>query len=45
MITLLTIIGGFYAVGLLVLAVALLSAPEGFEDERGFHQGRRMSRD
>lgn len=29
-----------YLAGLLVLAGAVLRAPEGFEDDDGFHEGR-----
>ncbi len=32
--------GLVYAVGLLVLAGALWRAPEGFEDDAGFHRGQ-----
>ena len=39
MFTTLTILGLLYAVGLVVLAGALWRAPEGFEDDRGFHRG------
>lgn len=35
----LTILGLIYVAGLVVLAGALWRAPEGFEDERGFHRG------
>jgi hypothetical protein len=33
-------IAAFYFTGLLVLAGAVWRAPEGFEDEQGFHTGR-----
>lgn len=33
-------IAAVYVVGLLVLAAACLRAPEGFEDDKGFHKGR-----
>ena len=35
----LVVIGLVYTVGLVVLAGALWRAPEGFEDEHGFHRG------
>ncbi len=35
----LAILGLLYTVGLIVLAGALWRAPEGFEDDRGFHRG------
>ena len=34
------ILGCFYLLGLIVLIAALLRAPEGFEDQEGFHAGR-----
>ncbi len=34
------IISCVYLFGLIVLAAALLRAPEGFEDQEGFHAGR-----
>jgi hypothetical protein len=37
----LLIIAGIYLVGVLVLASGIWRAPEGFEDEGGFHEGRR----
>jgi len=41
MMTVVSIVGCLYLLGLLVLAVALLRAPEGFEDDEGFHTGER----
>jgi hypothetical protein len=34
------LLGLLYTAGLLVLAGALWRAPEGFEDDAGFHRGR-----
>lgn len=39
------LIACLYLTGLLVLVVALLRAPEGFEDDDGFHTGRRPFED
>ena len=44
MFIILTIIGLLYAIGLTVLAGALWRAPEGFEDDRGFHRGHEPRR-
>ncbi len=41
----LTIIASIYLTGLLVLASAVLRAPEGFEDDQGFHEGRIPTED
>ena len=38
----LMIIAGIYLTGLLVLAGAVKRAPEGFEDDDGFHKGRSL---
>ena len=40
-----TIVALLYLLGLGVLAAALRRAPEGFEDDRGFHAGRRAFED
>jgi hypothetical protein len=40
MLILLLIIASIYFGGLLVLAGAVWRAPEGFEDDQGFHEGR-----
>jgi hypothetical protein len=40
MLIALSILAVIYFSGLLVLAAAVLRAPEGFEDEQGFHEGR-----
>jgi len=40
-----TIIVFLYLLGLGVLAVALRRAPEGFEDDKGFHDGKRTLED
>ncbi|HEY9248064.1 MAG TPA: hypothetical protein VIO38_02985, partial [Rariglobus sp.] len=40
MLITLLFIAAFYFTGLLVLAGAVWRAPEGFEDEQGFHTGR-----
>lgn len=40
MLIALSIIAIVYLTGLLVLAGAVWRAPEGFEDEQGFHEGR-----
>lgn len=40
MILALLLLGLLYTAGLVVLAGALWRAPEGFEDEVGFHRGR-----
>ncbi len=45
MITLLLVIAAVYFVGLLALAGAVFRAPEGFEDDNGFHTGRGPLRD
>ncbi|CAM2775987.1 hypothetical protein [Rariglobus hedericola] len=34
------VIAALYLAGLLVLTGAVMRAPEGFEDEDGFHKGR-----
>ena len=39
MILALVLLGLLYAAGLVVLAGALWRAPEGFEDDAGFHRG------
>lgn len=41
----LAILGLLYTAGLVVLAGALWRAPEGFEDEAGFHRGRETKDD
>jgi hypothetical protein len=45
MLIALSIIAVIYLSGLLVLAGAVLRAPEGFEDENGFHEGRNAVND
>ena len=40
MLTALMILAAIYLTGLLVLAGAVWRAPEGFEDDKGFHKGR-----
>jgi len=37
MMTFLILLGAFYAVGALAMAVAAHNAPEGWQDETGFH--------
>ena len=39
------ILASSYLAGTLVLTWALLNAPEGYEDERGFQQGRQPMAD
>jgi hypothetical protein len=41
----LSIIAVIYLTGMLVLAGAVWRAPEGFEDEQGFHKGRGSAED
>ncbi len=45
MLIVLLIVAAVYLLGLLVLAGAVWRAPEGFEDERGFHEGRCTAMD
>lgn len=45
MLIALSIIAVIYLSGLLVLAGAVWRAPEGFEDEDGFHEGRSAVND
>jgi hypothetical protein len=33
------ILGGFFLVSIVVMVIAAWAAPEGFEDDRGFHFG------
>lgn len=40
MLTVILIFAAIYLAGLCVLAGAAWRAPEGFEDEQGFHKGR-----
>ena len=40
MLTVLLVLAAIYLTGLLVLAGAVWRAPEGFEDDKGFHTGR-----
>jgi hypothetical protein len=40
MLIALLVIAAIYLVGLLALAGAVWRAPEGFEDDQGFHTGR-----
>jgi hypothetical protein len=39
------IVASIYLVGLLILACGVSRAPEGFEDENGFHAGHRSDTD
>lgn len=34
------IVLGICAINLVIVAVAVMAAPQGFEDDRGFHLGR-----
>jgi len=45
MLIALSILAVIYLSGLLVLAGAVWRAPEGFEDEQGFHEGRHVADD
>ena len=45
MTLLLTILACVYLIGLLVVAGAVWRAPEGFEDDDGFHEGRHPATD
>jgi hypothetical protein len=45
MVVALYVIGCLYLAGLLAVATAALRAPEGFEDDDGFHTGRKPSSD
>ena len=45
MLIALSIMAVIYLTGLLVLAGAVWRAPEGFEDEDGFHEGRNAATD
>lgn len=40
MLLTIALLGLLYTVGLVVLAGALWRAPEGFEDDSGFHRGQ-----
>jgi hypothetical protein len=40
MLLTITLLGLLYTAGLVVLAGALWKAPEGFEDDAGFHRGQ-----
>lgn len=40
MMILALILAAVYLIGLIALAGGILRAPEGFEDERGFQEGR-----
>ena len=45
MVIVICIIASLYLLGLVVLACAAWRAPEGFEDERGFHASRGSLKD